>query len=553
MKIQNITLATKVIALVATLMLFGCKDDTTTPQQPTPKAFTFSGVVSEERSIKVNIMPENEEQEYIVFISEKKHFLRNQIDTREELLEDDYLYFSDLASEYNMGLHAFLTKVGWLVKGDKAGYGAVNLYPDTEYVVYCYGVEFSGDFYEAVTEICYIEISTAAPELIEVDYAIDVEVAGNVASITIDPKEYEGYFYYYILPETDNHYYYQNMEFSKEYMEYYRNNLLEYITEEMDKGTSVKKLCYKGKQEITKRLDLNKEHVVLVFTLSDDKVPVIASLPTTKYFNTGNFKASDLVIDIAVTDITPYNAYLTVTPNDNSLEYACLLLSKEQVPPIEDEYEQMLRIIDYYAPDIFSGTYTQAISPFMPESEYVIIAFGIEDGRPSTQIFRHDFITASAEVGKITIESIDIVKLFDVEEIIALDSSYANKVGDCECIAVVDVTTSAPTDSIYYWWYSEVEYLEIGYTDEAILEDLLLYEPTSSRTLMDIYYSLDLDDKFLFAGVAADENGNLSQIYYGEPFLLSKDMCSPAEEFFDYVDTRATTRNTTTHRVIMKR
>ena len=70
---------------------------------------------------------------------------------------------------------------------------------------------------------------------------------------------------------------------------------------------------------------------------------------------------------------------------------------------------------------------------------------------------------------------------------------------------------------------------------------------------MDIYYSLDLDDKFLFAGVAADENGNLSPIYYSESFLLSKDMCSPAEEFFEYVNKSSAKRSATTHRDIVKR
>jgi hypothetical protein len=43
-------------------------------------------------------------------------------------------------------------------------------------------------------------------------------------------------------------------------------------------------------------------------------------------------------------------------------------------------------------------------------------------------------------------------------------------------------------------------------------------------------------DCFLFAGIAEDEEGNMSEIFYTEPFLLLKDMCDPAEEFFDYVN-----------------
>ena len=546
---------TKVIAVVTTIMLFGCQDNT----NPEPnnnnnsetKEFKFSGAVADHRSIKVNIMPQNEEQEYIVFLCEKKHFVRNQIDTREELLEDDYIYFTQLAEQYNMGVKEFLSSVGWLVKGDKVGYGAVNLYPGTEYVVYCYGVEFEGDFYEATTKICYTEISTTAPELVEVEYAIDVDVTGNVANIEIEPKNYNGYYYSYIIPETDRYFLHEGMEFNDDYMSYYRNGLLDEIDEKMDEGTSVSQLCHKGKITLTERLEPNKRYVVLVFTLSSDKTPIIASLPTTDYFTTGDVKTSDLTINIAVTDITPYYAQLAVTPSNNTETYACLLLGKNQVPPIEDEYEQMLTIIEYYEPSTFKGSFSEKIYPFMPESEYVILAFGVENNLPTTKLFRRDFTTAKADPGKISIEDIEIVKLFDAEEIIALDKSYSNALAECECVAVVDVTTSAPTDSVYFWWYEE--WMKIEYSAEAFLEDLLMYDPTSTRQLIDMYYSWGDDDLFFFAGIAEDELGNLSPIYYGESFLLSKDMCSPAAEFFSYVNKSSAKRTATTHRVIMKR
>jgi hypothetical protein len=47
---------------------------------------------------------------------------------------------------------------------------------------------------------------------------------------------------------------------------------------------------------------------------------------------------------------------------------------------------------------------------------------------------------------------------------------------------------------------------------------------------------------FFFAGIAEDDEGNMSPIYYGDMFVLSKEQCDPAEEFFDYVATRSTNR-----------
>ena len=125
------------------------------------------------------------------------------------------------------------------------------------------------------------------------------------------------------------------------------------------------------------------------------------------------------------------------------------------------------------------------------------------------------------------------MKLFDAQEIIELDKSYSSALAECECVAVVEVKTSAPTNNVYFWWYED--FMKVEYSEEAFLEDLLMYDPTTTTALVDMYYSLDSSDKFFFAGIAEDEEGNISPIYYGDSFLLSKDMCDPAEEFFSYI------------------
>lgn len=549
MKIKFSNLLFSVATLIMVLVLLGCNNDINTPE-PKPASFKFSGITQDHRSFKVNVIPQDEEQEYIIFVSDKKHFTANQIDTREELLEDDYQHFSSLAEYYDMGLYDFLKGARLLTHGDKLGYSIVNLYPDTEYVFYCYGVEFNGDFYEATTEICYTEIRTTAPAVDGVEYTVSVDVDGDIANVSIDPMEYNGYFYSLIVPETDNYYLYPEMDFSQEYLTYYRNKLLDEFDEKVDNGTAPSMFCHKGKTEYSMRLEPNREYVLLIFTLSDDKTPIVASKPVFKHFTTKDFKAGDLNIDIAVTGITSYYAYLTVTPSNNKELYACILLSKDQVPTVENEYEQMSLLMELYEPATFKGEYSDKIFPFMPQSDYVIVAFGIDNGYPSTKLFRQDFTTLPADPGKIDITNIEIFKLFDAAEVIALNKNYAQMLGECECVAIVDVTTSAPTDKVYFWWYDS--WMESEYSEEAFLEDLLMYDPVSPRSMADMYYSYTESDIFFFAGIAEDDDGNLSPIYYGDMFTLSKDMCSPASEFSNYVNTRKAAKNTTTRRMIVK-
>ena len=548
MKIKSLNLLFSVAVLLMALSLFGCNESGDNTPQHKNISFDFGSKTTDHRSIKLNILPKDKEHEYIVFLCEKKHFTSNGIDTREELLEDDYDYFTMLAEKEGMGVRDLLTYAGWLITGDKIGYGAINLYPDTEYIVYCYGVEFDGDFYEATTEISYTELKTTAPKTVSVDYHVKTELSGNIINVSVDPKGYNGYYYSIIVPETDTYYLYDGMEFNKEYMAHYRNTLLKEFDKSLAIGTPVSELCHQGKVEFSAHLEPYTEHILMLFALSNDATPIIASQPVITRFSTEGFESSDLTIDIAVTDITPYDAQLTVTPSSNDKPYACVLLGKNQVPNYENEYELMLAIMNNFNPAILKGPHQEKIFPFMPKSDYVILAFGVDNNLPTTRLFRHDFTTTEADEGKISIESIELVKLFDAEEIIALDSSYSNKLQNCACVGVVDAKTSAPTDKIYFWWYED--WMKVELSEEAFLEDLLMYDPTPARTLMDMPYCIfEGEEPFsiFFAGIAEDEDGNLSPIYYGEPFQTSKDMCSPAEEFFDYV-----TRATDYHLVMMR-
>lgn len=494
--------------------------------------FVFENIVARHTQLRVDISPVDKDMEYVVFLAEKKHFVMNGIDTREELLEDDYAYILGLANQYNMTLRDFLKAVGWLINGEAKEYGAVSLYPDTEYVVYCYGISIDGELYEATTPVNYAVVKTTAPEMIDVKFDVKTAIDGNRVSIKVDPNGYDKLYYSYIVPDTDRYFIHEGMEFTDDYIAYYRNRAFnEFNPLINDQGIAPDQFCYRGKATIEERLDPNTNYQIVLFAVSDEQLPLLCSVPVAHNFSTEGVDLSDLTIDIKVTDITPYTAQLTVTPSNNNEQYACVFLARNQIPPYEDEYEQMMALITDYIPAVFRGSWSEQLMPLMPNSEYTVLAFGVENDLPTTKLFRYDFTSAEAQEGAITIESIDLVKLFDAQEIIALDPSYSDAFAECECVAVVEVKTSKPTDKVYFWWYEE--WMKIEYSDEAFLEDLLLYDYSPNPCLMDMYYSMSEDDKFFFAGIAEDDEGNMSPIYFGETFTLNKEQCSPASEFFD--------------------
>ena len=527
-------LAVALIALAA-----ACQNEP--PHEPVkPKPFAFENKQIKHTELSLDIAPEDKELEYVVLFAEKKHFIANGIDTREELLADDLAMLRQYADYYGITIREFLEGMKWITKGDKEGYKVTNLYPATEYVVYCYGVNVEGENYEATTEVYYEVITTTAPKLQDIDFDIRANIVGNSVAITITPNDYNGLYYSYIVPDTNNYYLPEGAPFNADYLAHYRNTTWATFNELINnQGIAAEHFCHSGEVTINDRLNPNANYMVICFAVSEDQTPILCSEPSIAYFATQESNKSDLKIEIKVEDITQYNAMLTVTPSKRGEDYACVFLAASQLPPLESEYEQMMFIIENFDPAIFSGPFSEALTPLMPGTEYVVVAFGIENNLPTTDMFAYRFTSLEAGTSEVYIESIEIVKLFDAEEIIALDKSYTSILAECECVAIVEAKTNIPTDKLRFWWYEE--WMRVEYSEEAFLEDLLMYDYANNPEMMDMYYSMSDQDRFLFAGIAEDENGNMSEIFYTEPFLMSKDMCDPAEEFFSYVGSASTT------------
>ena len=527
-------LAVALIALAA-----ACQNEP--PHEPVkPKPFAFENKQIKHTELSLDIAPEDKELEYVVLFAEKKHFIANGIDTREELLADDLAMLRQYADYYGITIREFLEGMKWITKGDKEGYKVTNLYPATEYVVYCYGVNVEGENYEATTEVYYEVITTTAPKLQDIDFDIRANIVGNSVAITITPNDYNGLYYSYIVPDTNNYYLPEGAPFNADYLAHYRNTTWATFNELINnQGIAAEHFCHSGEVTINDRLNPNANYMVICFAVSEDQTPILCSEPSVAYFATQESNKSDLKIEIKVEDITQYNAMLTVTPSKRGEDYACVFLAASQLPPLESEYEQMMFIIENFDPAIFSGPFSEALTPLMPSTEYVVVAFGIENNLPTTDMFSYRFTSLEAGTSEVYIESIEIVKLFDAEEIIALDKSYTSILAECECVAIVEAKTNIPTDKLRFWWYEE--WMRVEYSEEAFLEDLLMYDYANNPEMMDMYYSMSDQDRFLFAGIAEDENGNMSEIFYTEPFLMSKDMCDPAEEFFTYVGSASTT------------
>ena len=529
-----------ILTFTTLVLCLSCNTDEPTGDTPTPNdkvegVIRFSDERSSQRALSLNIISDDPDMEYIVLLAQKKHFILNEIDSQKKLVDDDYFYVQSLANQYNIEVRDFLQQMGWLVKGNKMGYSAMGLYPDTEYVVYCYGVEFTDEGYEATTEIFYDIIKTAGPLAKQAEFDITCTIDGNLVDVSIDPNDYDGYYFYLIVPETWREYIPEGEEMDSTRIEMLSNTTFDRFNQWQNvDGTPIEQFCFQGQHIHSERLEPNTNYMVVAFAVSDDTTPLLCSVPAVKHFTSGDYAKTSLKLDIEVTDITPYSANLNLRPSNNSEEYTCIFIAKSQLPLVDSDYQLMKALANGFQPSIFTGPIkNEYLGPLMPQTEYVVLAFGLDGNIPTTDLYQVHFSSLEATDGTTQITDIELIKLFDAEDIIAIDPSYRRKLGDCECVAIVEATTNEPCNKLYFWWYEE--WMKVGYSEEAFLEDLLMYSYANNPEIMDMYYSMGNDDLFFFAGIAEDEKGNLGDIYYGDAFVVSRDMVSPAEEFFSYV------------------
>ena len=238
-------------------------------------------------------------------------------------------------------------------------------------------------------------------------------------------------------------------------------------------------------------------------------------------------KYGDLQLDITISNVQAFSAQLHLVPSSDE-QYACAMLAANQLPQIEDEVELMTVLIDQFMPATFVGEINETLTPLMPETEYVVVAFGFDGTYPTSHLFTERFTTANQEAGKTYIEDIRVLHIFDVAEIAALEPKYEPLLEEAECLVVVEAVTNRPCDSVYYFWYES--WMMYEYSKEAFVEDLLLYKPIPSPTVVSLWYSAD---EFFFAGMAQDEDGNFSDVYFGEPAPILYENRSPAAEYFN--------------------
>ena len=398
------------LLLLATVFV-GCKDTPEVPPTPIDPVDKPDFVIEvkniTDTSVEFTITPEDEEMTYIAMMTTKEYF--DEFEDDDAYIMDDLMWLDDAAYDAGVELSEYLE--GVLKKG-AIGDTQDMLDPETEYIVYAFGLSNNG----IVTTSLYKQtFTTLSTELTELNFEIEVtDIGYDTATITVTPDNDKAFYFVNVFSLED----YQNYGGDESAFAAHINKLRNYYyglgatADQM-----VANLGYVGAKSLSVE-DLRAGTKYMAYAIGIDERFVANSVATVVEFETVAAQTSDLTFEVELTNIEYDHIEGSVTPSNNddtyicSVQYASALEWSESeealVESIVNDITAWGKIEDSLRKGVMS---LDGISGLQSETDYIIVCFGY-DGAPTTAPHITHFTTTAA-----TGNPEDLVVEFEVSDI----------------------------------------------------------------------------------------------------------------------------------------
>ena len=230
-------------------------------EEPEPSAAPFSIAVQEVHAASAitQVVPEDVEMYYVMFLDEVSYLQFNGITTAEQLWEDDYAAFENGALNQNMNLKEYMLAKNIIFQGtQRVQWNSVR--PGVNSVLYIYGVQFSEDgaSYEPITDIAWTTIKPEYAPLQDVTFEVSASVKGADVELDIQ-TDWDGYYLVKIVDANDELYVGEGVTFDDDYMALIADEWVAALSSNLAGGhpleNILEQVCYKGSQVLSTSLD----------------------------------------------------------------------------------------------------------------------------------------------------------------------------------------------------------------------------------------------------------------------------------------------------------
>ena len=323
------------------------------------------------------VMPEDVEMYYVMFLDEVSYLQYNGITTAEQLWEDDYTAFENGALHNNMNLKEFMLASNIIFQGTQRVQWN-NVRPGINSVLYVYGVQFSEDgaSYEPVTDIAWTTIQPDYAPLQEVNFDLGVTVDGAEVELDIKSENWDGYYLVKIVDANDELYVGEGVTFDDDYMALLADEWIATLSSNLAGGhplnNILEEVCYKGSQVLAISLDSYVLYSALVYPVAEyDGFVQVVGKPSYINFSTEEVGMSDMEIDIEITNCYVRVADLKITSTNPDESYTLLITPTAYLPANYDDQtllDYALGEFSYYTYS-FKGEITSHLNTLYPNTE----------------------------------------------------------------------------------------------------------------------------------------------------------------------------------------
>lgn len=478
------------------------------------------------------------EMDYIMYLSSTSYFIESNIQTAEELFEDDKSAFLRGAMYDGIPVEQYLKNYNTVFNGTTRTEWS-DLTPGSKNVLYVYGVEFTedGSDYEPVTDIVYeIIIPTPAPLHEEVSFDATIEVSGPEATFNITPKNWDGYYMTSVYSQTDPLYIAPGTSVDEEYTSQVATSWIDtcdwykmysYYTDQ----DILDKVCIIGPITETVELTASTSYCAAIYAIEMvDGVLQLVSKPIVKHFTTESVAMSDMTLDIKVENAYSRVADITITPSNNEEQYLFVSMPSEYITLTDeaDILNELTTTFLRYA-YMFTGEMSIHIATLEPTTEYSVFVFGYYGGVVTTPLYREDFTTTEAAPGTVQVEEVIIGGPYNPGELAAalpeMFSDYAQYAGMAYIITMQTITDKPTIDKYHLAWDLDTFNYYNTYYPDIVLSDLIGFY------CEEVGYDIcSFNVNYLVCGIAMDEKGNLGDMWSSETFCYTADDYVPVDD-----------------------
>ena len=238
----------------------------------------------------VSYKPLDKNRPYMANIIDAEYFKQSGVGQDIAFVDKEMESYLALAQRNNMTLEELMGRVSpQLVYTGDAERQFVGMQPGASYVIYSYGIEFSGNSYTMTTPMHSTIVELPMPEMYDVSFNINCNMSGNTATINIDPGDWSGYYSVQIAPDDSLHYIEPGTPMVEGAIKNLANKFYTNARNAMKAGSSAEQYlrsnCYTGIRSLNVQLQSGKKYMIIVFAVesTDGEVPVMRSMPSFYY------------------------------------------------------------------------------------------------------------------------------------------------------------------------------------------------------------------------------------------------------------------------------